>query len=184
MITKLCAGATACFWRTDTGAAHTGSFRLHACSETNWEIAYVPLHVGRHAERCVFSSKSRSHLAMSYVQVANRAIEQQIGGRRRGWTQRVSRGAPCRPFLSTLVPLVTLHAKPDDSEELWPCSKIGKRMCICCCASVASLNNRRSWVNQVVVAVSLTPIASTQSIVTRGKDASMERQQKLTGSKA
>ncbi len=67
---------------------------------------------------------------MSYVQIANRAIAQQRGGRRRDWAQRFSRGAPRRPLLSALVPLVTLHAKSDDSEELWPSSKIGKRMCV------------------------------------------------------
>ena len=67
---------------------------------------------------------------MSYTQSANRAIAQQRGGRRRDWAQRLSRGAPRRPLLSALVPLVTLHAKSDDSEELWPSSKMGKRMCV------------------------------------------------------
>ncbi len=66
---------------------------------------------------------------MSYVQVANRAIEQQTGGRHRDWAQRLSRSAPRRRLPSALVPLVTLHAKSDDSGELWPSSKIGKRMC-------------------------------------------------------
>ena len=67
---------------------------------------------------------------MSHVQVASCAIEQQTGGRRRDWAQRMSRSAPRRHLLSAPVPLVTLHAKSDDSEELWPSSKIGKRMCV------------------------------------------------------
>lgn len=72
----------------------------------------------------------RSHLAMSYVQVANRAIEPHTGGQHRVWAQRLSRGAPRHPLLSALIPLVTQHAKSDDSEELWPTSKIGKYMCM------------------------------------------------------
>lgn len=67
---------------------------------------------------------------MSYAQVANLAIEQQTGGRRRDWAQRLSRSAPRGLVLSSPVPLVTLHAKSDDSEELWPSSKIGKGMCV------------------------------------------------------
>ena len=73
--------------------------------------------------------QSKSHLAMPYVQVANRAVKEQTGGRHRDWAQRVSRSASRRHLPSALVPLVTLHAKSDDSEELWPSSKIGKRMC-------------------------------------------------------
>ncbi|DBA72662.1 TPA: hypothetical protein ACH3X2_010403 [Trebouxia sp. C0005] len=64
---------------------------------------------------------------MSYVQVANRAIEPHTGGQHRVWAQRLSRGAPRHPLLSALIPLVTQHAKSDDSEELWPTSKIVNR---------------------------------------------------------
>ena len=66
---------------------------------------------------------------MSYVQVANRAIEQQTGGRHRDWAQRLSRSVPRRQLPFAPVPLVTLHANSDESGELWPSSKIGKRMC-------------------------------------------------------
>ncbi|KAL0036533.1 hypothetical protein WJX77_011879 [Trebouxia sp. C0004] len=73
------------------------------------------------------SSAKQEELAKLDKQVANRAIAQQIGGRRRHGAQRLSRGAPRRPLLSALVPLVTLHANFDDSEEFWPSSKIVNR---------------------------------------------------------